>query len=90
MEPKTFSYNEAFEESLKYFNGDELAARVWVNKYALKDSFGNIYENSPAMMHDRIASELARIEQNYPNPLSKEELTGLLDHFKYIVPQEAR
>ncbi|MEG1521849.1 MAG: ribonucleoside-diphosphate reductase, adenosylcobalamin-dependent, partial [Bacteroidales bacterium] len=87
MEPKTFSYNEAFDESLKYFKGDELAARVWVNKYALKDSFGNIYENSPAMMHDRIASELARIEQNYPNPLSKEELTGLLDHFKYIVPQ---
>lgn len=87
MEPKIFSYNEAFEESLKYFKGDELAARVWVNKYALKDSFGNIYENSPAMMHDRIASELARIEQNYPNPLSKDELMGLLDHFKYIVPQ---
>ncbi|MEG1585925.1 MAG: adenosylcobalamin-dependent ribonucleoside-diphosphate reductase [Bacteroidales bacterium] len=87
MEPKTFSYNEAFDESLKYFQGDELAARVWVNKYALKDSFGNIYENSPEMMHERIASELARIEQNYPNPLSKEELTGLLDHFKYIVPQ---
>lgn len=87
MEQTTYNYNEAFEESLKYFKGDELAARVWVNKYALKDSFGNIYESSPKDMHERIANEIARIEANYPNPLSKEELTGLLDHFKYIVPQ---
>lgn len=83
----TFSYNEAFEESLRYFNGDELAARVWVNKYALKDSYGNIYENSPAMMHERIASEIARVEAKYPNPIDKEELFSLFDHFKYIIPQ---
>ena len=87
MEPKTYSYDEAYEASLAYFGGDELAARVWVNKYALKDSFGNIYENSPEMMHERIASELFRIEQKYPNPLSKEELFDLLDHFRYIIPQ---
>ncbi|MDO5572087.1 MAG: adenosylcobalamin-dependent ribonucleoside-diphosphate reductase [Bacteroidales bacterium] len=87
MEKMTFSYNEAFEESLRYFNGDELAARVWVNKYALKDSYGNIYENSPAMMHERIASEIARVEAKYPNPIDKEELFSLFDHFKYIIPQ---
>ena len=87
MKPTIFRYDEAYEASLEYFKGDSLAARVWVNKYALKDSFGNIYENSPLMMHERIASELARIEQKYPNPLSKDELMGLLDHFKYIVPQ---
>ena len=87
MERKTYTYNDAFAASCEYFKGDELAARVWVNKYALKDSFGNIYENSPKMMHERIASELARIEEKYPNPLSKEELFGLLDQFRYIVPQ---
>ncbi len=84
---KTYSYEEAFEASLKYFKGDELAARVWVNKYALKDSFGNIYEQSPTDMHWRIANELARIEKKYPNPLSAEELFSYLDQFKYIVPQ---
>ena len=87
MENKTYSYDEALKESLKYFQGDELAARVWVNKYAVKDSFGNIYEKSPEDMHWRIANEVARIESKYPNPLSAEELFGLLDHFKYIVPQ---
>ena len=87
MEKKNYSYNEAYEESLRYFQGDELAARVWVNKYAVKDSFGNIYEKSPEDMHWRIANEVARIEAKYPNPLSSEELFGLLDHFKYIVPQ---
>ena len=87
MEKKVYSYDEAYEESLRYFQGDELAARVWVNKYAVKDSFGNIYEKSPEDMHWRIANEVARIEAKYPNPLSSEELFGLLDHFKYIVPQ---
>ena len=87
MEKKTFSYNEAYEESLKYFMGDELAARVWVNKYALKDSFGNIYEKSPEDMHWRIANEIARVESKYPNPLSAQDVYDVLDHFKYIVPQ---
>lgn len=87
MEEFKFSYNDAFEASLKYFEGDELAARVWVNKYALKDSWGNIFENSPEMMHKRIASEIARIEKKYPNPLSEETIFSLLDHFRYIVPQ---
>ena len=87
MEKQKFSYDEAFEESLQYFKGDELAARVWVNKYAVKDSFGNIYEKSPEDMHWRIANEVARIEAKYPNPLTSEELFGLFDHFKYIVPQ---
>ena len=83
---KTFSYDEAFEASLKYFDGDELAARVWVNKYAMKDSYGNIYEKSPEQMHWRIAGEIARIEQKYKNPLSVEDVFGLLDHFRYIIP----
>ena len=87
MENKTYSYEEAFEASLKYFKGDELAARVWVNKYAVKDSFGNIYEKSPEDMHWRIANEVARIEAKYANPLTPQELFDLLDHFKYIVPQ---
>ena len=87
MEKKNYSYNEAYEESLRYFQGDELAARVWVNKYAVKDSFGNIYEKSPEDMHWRIANEVARIEAKYPNALSSEELFGLFNHFKYIVPQ---
>ena len=87
MEKKTYSYEEAFEESLQYFQGDELAARVWVNKYAVKDSYGNIYEKSPVDMHWRLANEIARIEKKYPNPLSAEELFELFDHFKYIVPQ---
>ena len=83
---KTYSYDEAFNASLNYFNGDELAARVWVNKYAMKDSYGNIYELSPADMHWRIANEIARIEQKYPNPLSAQQIFELLDHFRYIVP----
>jgi len=86
-EMKTFSFEEALKNSLKYFKGDELAARVFVNKYALKDSYGNIYENSPNQMHDRISSEIARIESKYENPLSKEEVFNLLKDFKYIVPQ---
>ena len=87
MEKKTYSYNEAYEASLQYFGGDELAARVWVNKYAVKDSFGNIYEKSPEDMHWRLAREVARIEKRYPNPLSEQELFDLFDRFKYIVPQ---
>ena len=86
MEINTYSYEEAMKASLEYFNGDELAARVWVNKYALKDSFGNIYEKSPEQMHWRIAREISRIENKYPNPLSAEEIFGLLDHFRFIVP----
>ena len=83
---RTFTYDEAFEASLKYFNGDELAARVWVNKYAMKDSFGNIYEQSPADMHWRIANEVARIEQKYANPMSAQEVFDLIDKFRYIIP----
>ena len=67
MEKKTYSYDEAYDASLEYFKGDELAARVWVNKYAVKDSFGNIYEKSPEDMHWRIANEVARVEAKYPN-----------------------
>ena len=87
MEKQKYSYDEAFEASLKYFKGDELAARVWVNKYAVKDSFGNIYEKSPEDMHWRIANEVARIESKYPNALSPKELYDLMNQFKYIVPQ---
>ena len=87
MEKKNYSYDEAYGESLKYFQGDELAARVWVNKYAVKDSFGNIFEKSPEDMHWRIANEVARIEAKYKNGLNAQQLYELLDHFKYIVPQ---
>ena len=87
MKRQVYSYEEAFEESLRYFQGDELAARVWVNKYAVKDSFGNIYEKSPEDMHWRIANEVARIEAKYKNGLNAQELFDLLNHFKYIVPQ---
>jgi ribonucleoside-diphosphate reductase alpha chain len=83
---KIYSYDEAFAASLKYFGGDELAARVWVNKYALKDSFGHIYECSPEQMHWRIANEIARIEKKYKNPLSAQEVFDLLDHFRYVIP----
>ena len=86
MEPRTYSYDEAFKASLEYFDGDELAARVWVNKYAMKDSFGHIFEQSPDDMHSRLATELARIEAKYPNPVPMEEIKHLLDHFRYIVP----
>ena len=87
VENKTYSYDEAYEESLRYFQGDELAARVWVNKYALKDSYGHIYEKSPQDMHHRIADELVRIESRYPNPRTKEQIMELLDQFRYIIPQ---
>lgn len=87
VENKTYSYDEAYNASLDYFGGDELAARVWVSKYALKDSFGNIYEKTPDDMHMRLASEISRIESKYPAPMSKEEVFGLLKDFKYIVPQ---
>lgn len=81
-----YTYDEAFNASLAYFNGDELAARVWVNKYAMKDSFGNIFECSPADMHWRIANEIARIEAKYNNPVGVQEIFDLLDRFRYIIP----
>lgn len=84
---KTYTFDEAFKASLDYFTGDELAAKVWVNKYALKDAFGNIYEKSPLDMHHRLAKEIARIEKKYPNPLTEKELFNLFDHFRYIIPQ---
>ena len=84
---KTYSYEEAYEASLKYFGGDELAAQVWVNKYALKDSYGNIYELTPDDMHRRIARELARIEAKYPAGMSEDEIYDLLRDFRYSVPQ---
>ena len=87
MDRKTYTFDEAFKASLDYFTGDELAAKVWVNKYALKDAFGNIYEESPNDMHHRLASEIARVEKKYPNPLSEQELFDLFDHFRYIGPQ---
>ena len=87
MKQKTYSFDEAYQATLDYFGGDELAAKVWVTKYALKDSYGNIYEQTPRDMHQRIARELVRIEHNYPNPLSENELMDLMDHFRYIVPQ---
>ncbi len=86
-EPKTYSFEEAMEATKEYFRGDELAAKVWVTKYALKDSKGNLYERTPDDMHRRLARELARIEMKYPNPMSEEELFGLLKDFKYIIPQ---
>lgn len=86
MNPTTYSYEEAFQATLAYFDGDELAARVWVNKYAMKDSFGNIYEKSPADMHHRLAAEMARIERKYPNAVPEEEIFSVLDHFRFIIP----
>ena len=86
-ERKTYTYDEAYQASLEYFGGDELAARVWVNKYALKDSFGNIYEQTPDDMHHRIASEISRIENKYPSPMSYDEIYDLMRDFKYVVPQ---
>jgi ribonucleoside-diphosphate reductase alpha chain len=85
--PKIYSQDEAYEASLRYFKGDDLAARVWVNKYALKDSAGNIYEQNPDDMHRRIAGEIARIEARYSNPMSVEKVFGLIRNFRYIVPQ---
>lgn len=84
---KQYTPEEAYQGALDYFKGDELAARVWASKYALKDSFGNLYERTPDDMHHRIASELARIERNYPNPMSEEEIFDLIKDFRYIVPQ---
>ena len=86
-EQETYTQEEAFQSSLNYFNGDELAARVWVNKYALKDSFGNFFEKNPDDMHRRLAKEIARIENRYPNPLSEDDIFEVLRDFKYIVPQ---
>ncbi len=86
MENKTYSYEEAYNSAIEYFKGDELAARVWVNKYAVKDSYGAIYEKSPEDMHWRIANEIARIESKYENPMTAQEIFDLLDHFKYIIP----
>lgn len=86
-EKKIYSSDEAYQASLKYFKGDDLAARVWVNKYALKDSQGNIYELTPDDMHHRLAKEIARIEKNYENPMSESEIFSVLKDFKYIVPQ---
>lgn len=84
---KTYTYQEALKASTKYFKGDELAANVWINKYALKDSAGNIYERTPDDMHKRLAAELARIDKKYPNPMTEKEFYGLLKQFKYIIPQ---
>jgi ribonucleoside-diphosphate reductase alpha chain len=84
---QTYTSEEAFNASVQYFKGDELAARVWVSKYALKDSYGAIYEATPDDMHRRIASEIARIEKRYPNPMSEDEIFGLVRDFKYIIPQ---
>lgn len=84
---KSYDYNEVLAAAIEYFKGDELAANVWINKYALKDSFGNIYELTPDDMHRRLAREIARIEKKYPNPISEEEIYQLLKDFKYIIPQ---
>ncbi|TDE12407.1 adenosylcobalamin-dependent ribonucleoside-diphosphate reductase [Dyadobacter psychrotolerans] len=84
---QTYTSDEAYQASLQYFKGDDLAARVWVNKYALKDSYGAIYEATPDDMHRRIAKEIARIEVRYPNPLSEDEIFDLIRDFKYIIPQ---
>src|SRR5512133_489635 len=83
----TYSHDEAVEASIKYFRGDELAARVWANKYALKDSYGNMYEKTPDDMHRRLAREIHRVEKKYRNPLSEDLIYNVLKDFKYIVPQ---
>ena len=88
MKPKTnYTYDQAYEASLKYFDGDALAAQVWVSKYALKDSDGNIFELTPDDMHHRLACEIARIEAKYPQGMSEEDVFELLRNFKYVVPQ---
>ncbi|MEL6944486.1 MAG: ribonucleotide reductase N-terminal alpha domain-containing protein, partial [Bacteroidota bacterium] len=84
---QVYTFQEALKSSIEYFNGDELAANVWVNKYAMKDSQGNIYERNPDDMHRRIARELARVEKKYIDPMSEKDLYKLLKDFKYIVPQ---
>ncbi len=87
MKVKTYSFKAALKASTEYFNGDELAANVWINKYALKDSSGNLYEKTPDDMHRRIAKEIARVEKRYVNPVPENEIYELLKNFKYIVPQ---
>ena len=87
MKKKKYTYEEAFADSLEYFGGDDLAANVFVTKYALTDKDGNIYENTPVQMHKRLAREFARIEKKYANPMSENEIFELFDEFKYIVPQ---
>src|SRR5690625_7835231 len=84
---KTYTTQEAYETALEYFKGDDLAARVWVNKYALKDSEGNIYEKSPDDMHRRIAKEIARVEKKYPNAMSEDEIFDEIKYRKYIITQ---
>ncbi|MDD5571581.1 MAG: adenosylcobalamin-dependent ribonucleoside-diphosphate reductase, partial [Bacteroidales bacterium] len=84
---KTFTYEEAFAKTTEYFKGDTLAASVWINKYALKDSENNLYESTPDEMHRRLAREIARIEKKYPLPISEDEVYELLRNFKYIIPQ---
>ncbi|MEO0895178.1 MAG: adenosylcobalamin-dependent ribonucleoside-diphosphate reductase [Bacteroidota bacterium] len=87
MQLKSYTYEEVLEASKKYFNGDELAANVWINKYALKDSYGNLYDRTPDDMHKRLAKEIARIEKKYPNPMSEKEIYAGLKNFKHVVPQ---
>ncbi len=87
MSQRTYTYQEALFESTQYFKGDELAASVWINKYAMKDSFGNLYEKSPEDMHRRLAKEFARIESKYSNPMTEDEIFELIREFKYVIPQ---
>jgi ribonucleoside-diphosphate reductase alpha chain len=87
---KTYKLEDAIEASRKYFKGDELAATVWVNKYALKDSHGNLYELTPDDMHRRLAREIARIEKRYPNPMTEDQIFELLKDFTYIIPRVVR
>jgi ribonucleoside-diphosphate reductase alpha chain len=87
MNRKSYTFEEAYKASLEYFNGDELAAKVFVNKYALKDAFGNVFEKTPEDMHRRLTGEISRIEKKYPNPMSEKLIYSLFDHFRYIVPQ---
>ncbi len=87
MSKNVYDFDEVYQSTLEYFEGDELAAKVWSTKYALKDDKGRILEKTPTDMHRRIASEIARIEAKYPNPLSEQEIFNLMDHFRYIVPQ---
>lgn len=87
VKQRTYTFDEAFKSSKEYFGGDELAARVWANKYALKDSYGNLFEKNPDEMHRRLAKEVARIEKRYPNPMKEGEIYELFKGFKYIIPQ---
>lgn len=87
MDRQSFDREDIYASTLEYFKGDELATKVWITKYALKDSYGNIYEKTPADMHWRLAKEIARIEKKYASPLSEKELFDLFDHFRYLIPQ---